>query len=684
MSDISDKIDEARKEGWSDFDIHRFLLANPSTRKMFDEARKEGHSDQDVLSHLGLSPVDPNAATYDTKEALESGALAVPGVDVGPRLLAAANAAKEGVSQVAAGAEAQPAITVGPPKAPEPLSFLPDNVNKLLGLTGERAPGESRVVARLPWPAGTFSRDETGNPSTYEQALDQYRGARKDYLAKHPILGEAAEVAGGLPTAMLAGGAVNAGIRGIARAAPATTGAAEYLLGNTGYTAAGEAAPGAANLVGRLAGNAAQGAVQGITGAAMQSGMSDTPLMDQLESGGAAGAVLGGPVGTAGRAVGNMLRGAPLNPNVATLADRAVNEFVIPLRSSTFTNSPVARAVEAARAGIPGSGQGAQIDAEMEGFTRAVARRIGVDSPTLDRNTIATARTQAQASFDRAAQLTNIPMDPLLEQRLQTVVHDVDLSAMDEGARNGIRRQVENILDTAYRNGHEISGENYQTLTRKGGALDRALNNSNSDVRYHAQEIRAALDDAMQFYAPPEAQEALRTARAHWKNMNVIQDIVEHLPADKQLRPVDMGKLLNEAINRNPRWSYQQQGDLGTLAEIGQNFLKKTRSEASADPHLGRIIMGADVAANALPAIASGSPLEHLMGLAQSPGQMATAAGLLAAPTIAARAAGARFVNPAARQAIIDRTLRPGLRTPGGQLVPLLGGEVAARNQTGP
>lgn len=683
--DPRELVQDFRKAGYDDWEIHQILLSHQGTRGLIDAMRTEGHKDQEIFKFFGLAPKSPSEAKYGAPEAVATGAAAVvPGVDVGPRVMAGAQALREGLR---AGGEREPLLSIKAPRNP----FSGEETESVL--PGVPAPGESgRTVLSAPWAKGTFSGGDFG--SKYEQALDQYRGSRERYHEENPVGATVAELGGSLLPALAGGGLVNAGLRGLSRAVPAAAPATEFALGNAGYSLAGRALPGVGNFASRVGSNAVQGAVQGATGATLSSGLNDTPLMDQLESGSALGALVGGTAGTAGRALVNLAKGAPVSPRIAALADEAINRSGIPLRSSTFSNSPVAKGVEKARAGIPFSGKQEQMDAEMAAFTREIGHTIGLrghpgwaENPNLDSAAMASAAAANKALLDHAAQRTTIRYDRHFDQRLNNILTDASQTVADEGALRVLQRQVDNIRNGAMRNNGDISGQMYQNLTAKGGQLDRVM--KNPAIKYHAQQVRSALDDALQMYAPADAQAALRIGRMQWKNMKTIEDIVEHLGADKQFTPAEMKKLLNEAIDRNSGWAYHRQGELGTLAEIGQNFLQHTKSELKESKSLGRTIMGADVAANVLThgglAALSAHPLAHLADMASSPGVMAGTAALLGAPMMGARYAGRRFVNPAARQRLIDEGLgRNAPRMPGlvERAMGNLAGETAAGQGT--
>lgn len=77
-----------------------------------------------------------------------------------------------------------------------------------------------------------------GNPlgfgEVYDQALSQYQGASEEQRAEHPTAVAAGEAAGMVPSLLLGGGLVNAGLRAAGRAAPFIQPAVRFLTGEAG------------------------------------------------------------------------------------------------------------------------------------------------------------------------------------------------------------------------------------------------------------------------------------------------------------------------------------------------------------------------------------------------------------------------------------------------------------------
>lgn len=196
---------------------------------------------------------------------------------------------------------------------------------------------------------------------------------------------------------------------------------------------------------------------------------------------------------------------------------------------------------------------------QTETLTREATRLMGAESPTITRDVMARAREQTGQLFNQVAENTNIQdVDGLL-----TRLGEVGRSASQELPEQEIRpilAQIEAIGSTV-ENG-QLSGQSYQALTRQGTALDRASRSANPNIRHYAQQVRDALDDALEEAATPEMRATLQRARGQWRNMKVIEGALGN-PGE----PLDPARLLAQVRKSSTNYAYRGGGDIGDLAE---------------------------------------------------------------------------------------------------------------------
>lgn len=370
------------------------------------------------------------------------------------------------------------------------------------------------------------------------------------------------------------------------------------------------------------------------------------------------GALAGGIGGAVANPLGmgmSRLWSSSVQPEVARLADLALNKFNIPLSADQLSSNPMIRFGSSVVNKFPMSGGRKFEDVQRGAFTRAVAGMMGENADALTPQVMSRARTRIGNDFEYAANNTpKIGADQQFGNDLQSIVADMRSPADREvtaGEKAVIEKQLRNVVDLFKTGNGEISGQQYQQLTRKGTALDKALNSDNPNIRYYASQIKDALDGALSRFVPSNAVDVLNRARRQWWTMKTVEDLAEKAPLG-QISPA----LLLGAVRRSaPSVAYQTNNDLMDLGRIGQVFMKPPPSSGTAER----------------------SWIMHLLetlGLAGA-GQFAThhvlgAAAGFAAPSVIGRGTGMVLRN----QGLTNALVRGAMST-----APRLGGQIAAQ-----
>ena len=493
----------------------------------------------------------------------------------------------------------------------------------------------------------------------YDQAKSTYQGGQQSYAAANPLTAAGTEIGGSLSTALpamaLGGAGISAtgnaladaarGVPQLARALPAAEAAGSFVAGN-----AGAGGSGAANLLLRGTSLATNGAAQGAAGAAISSGLSDRPLADQVAQGaalgGAAGAAVPAVLG-AGRAGINRLLGAGgVSPETAQLAQVA-QQYGIPIRPGQLTESPGVRFADSALSRTPGMGYGGEAAAQGTAFNRAVANTMGETADRITPAVMTTARARIGAALDNVAANTTIRQDAPFVSDLTGLAQDAHGVLADSELRP-LQTQIQNVL-SKFSGAGEMNGDAYQALTRTGAPLDRLQSSSDSNLRYYANQVRNALDDAMERSASPDVLAQLREARGQYKAMKTIEPLVEKSTTG-DVSPAGLMQAVRGSYNG---MAYGGGGALGDLARVGQRFLKEPPSSGTAERlqagatagkigntigtlgALGGATMGAHEAAPYLsPYVSPEMILPTLAGMAGSFGAGRIASSVLRSPTV--------------------------------------------------
>lgn len=283
----------------------------------------------------------------------------------------------------------------------------------------------------------------------------------------------------------------------------------------------------------------------------------------------------------AGSGVANALVGT-VSPETAQLAQTARNRFGIPVGTGEVSSNGTTRFLNSVVNKLPGSG-GTAHKADMQtGFNRALTNTFGEDSETVTPQVMANARDRIGNVFEGVAQRTPvIHADPQLAGELRQTINDAQMSMTPEEVRPLIH-QVQNIASLVDPNTNTITGEIYQNLTRRGTPLDRAMQSANPNIRHGAQQIRDALDGAMERSAPPDVVDDLRQARQQWRNMRTVEPLVAKSPTG-DISPALLQGRVNTSFKGTHGAAYGGGGDLKTLSDIGQRFLKEPPSSGTAE-----------------------------------------------------------------------------------------------------
>lgn len=292
----------------------------------------------------------------------------------------------------------------------------------------------------------------------------------------------------------------------------------------------------------------------------------------------------------AGGATVNRLAGT-VDPQTAQLAHTARNAFDIPVGAGEISTNPTVRFLNSVVNKLPGSGGAAHREEMQTNFNRSVANTFGEDAPRITPQVMARARDRIGSVFEGAAARTPvIHADPQLAIDLRQTIHNAQ-STMTAGEVEPLIRQVQNIASMVDPHTHTITGEIYQNLTKRGTPLDRAMQSPNPNIRSSARDIREALDGAMERSAPADVINDLRAARGQWRNLRTIEPLVAKAPTG-DISPALLQGRVNAGFKGTHGSAYGGGGDLKTLSDIGQRFMKEPPSSGTAERGLMMHLLG--------------------------------------------------------------------------------------------
>lgn len=477
---------------------------------------------------------------------------------------------------------------------------------------GQAKRGAAKLLARQ----GRFENEQ--------DALDALTRAETAYKNENPFSAPletfAASALSGGPALKL----VNEGVAAI----PFLPGVVKrLLLGTSGYGRAGEALPGNAARVARVAGQATAGGFQGGVLNATQAPLyneSGEDNEDYVERGIKTGALTGALAGPTLNALANWAKGPVISPDRAQLGE-TFRQNEIPLRGAQVLRP------------------GTYSPEQSEAFDRAVARSFGEEllgneglSPDvaqrfLDRN---------RADFGRAAAGGGVVYSPNLHGEMNRISAAAAHPAYRGAGQDlideigNLRRDFGITIDPItgrmrIPGGANINGQDYLRLTQRGSELDRiARQSAHGDIRDLAGQMREALDNALEASNPAQA-ELIQNARREYKNFRTVEPLLD----TNSVGSIKPSRLETRVRNANRDFSAigTPGSDLGPVARGANAFF--TRPEVAGHSGLGATLREATskLAKDTLAGVVSGGtaalvthePTQGLMAGAAVTGAMA-------------------------------------------------------------
>lgn len=204
-------------------------------------------------------------------------------------------------------------------------------------------------------------------------------------------------------------------------------------------------------------------------------------------------------------------------------------------------------------------------------FQQQVAQSFGADAKNLTPEVMSEARNRLGAKFEEIASKTKVDWDDKALSDVTRIIHDTS-QVVPESSMPPLFKQLANITSTvkdAGADGQRLSGASYQALTKKGAPLSSLQNSSDPTIRDAANNIREALDDALErsVGSTPEGAATLadlRATRLQYKNLKTTEVALRSAGPDKQVTP----QAVLSAVKRNfGQFAYKGGGPLGDAAE---------------------------------------------------------------------------------------------------------------------
>lgn len=321
----------------------------------------------------------------------------------------------------------------------------------------------------------------------------------------------------------------------------------------------------AAPLINRLGAAAGTGALGGAVLGATTSSTNDKSLAENVGEGSISGAI-GGPLVAGAAQLGKSVAGkivGKISSTRAALAERAEN-LGINLKATQVSDSPTIKKYDQISGMLPFSGAQGITNNQIGQFTRAVSKTFGKDVEEITPQVISQARKDIGNNMSTIYQNSTVQADSALQRDLTNIIREVHTN-LPENEKSPIFNNIRNIAAKVSSTG-EIDGPTYDALVKYNGTLSKLQKSSNPNIKNAANDIRSALEGALDRSIGPVQKEALTGLRRQYKSVMTVKDLVENDPEGK-VNPLKLMRKVSQAPGGK-----LGSGELGELADIGREF----------------------------------------------------------------------------------------------------------------
>jgi hypothetical protein len=415
------------------------------------------------------------------------------------------------------------------------------------------------------------------------------------------------------------GGALAAPLRAVSGVAPRMLAPLAEAVATSGMKAGG--ATGLPGLTARMAGGA-------ITGGA------SAGLVDPSQAG--TGAMIGGALPAAVKGAGwagSKVGGDVLRPSAANapLADKAMNQYGIPLSVADVSSSALVKGARSALDDVPliGNRGRAQKEAVQAAFNREVGKTFGETADSLTPQVLDSARSRMGAEFDRIWNRNALQFDGNLFTQLQGL--RANAAKLPQGEQGRLASWLDDFEAKLVA---DANGNLYMpgdVANRFQSTLRREADKANGFLKDDLINLRQSVVKAFNRSVSPQDAAALTMNRGQYKAFKTVEPLLQSAEAGVAGRAVGdvPAALLPQAVRK----SYSSgiaSSPFADLSQIGSQYVadRVARTGGSARAMFQNSALGSGLALGAWQ-----NPLVPLTAIPAAYGLE----GLLSSPAVARR-----------------------------------------------
>lgn len=323
-----------------------------------------------------------------------------------------------------------------------------------------------------------------------------------------------------------------------------------------------------------------------------------------------------------------------VSPEAAALYLRA-QQLGIPVNAAQLSDSKFLKTLASMVESMPLTGATKSRTTQQEAFNRAVTRTFGENAPKVTNDLYDAARNRLGREFERLSTRNEFKVTPEVMSKVNDLLMRVQnyTTPETEAIITNIAKNFRSRLDT---NTMTVPGSVYQNTDT---LIGRLLKNPQESAPWIA-ELREILREGMDKSIRPQDRAAWETARAQYKNLKAVRDLVAKDGGDGNISPALLIGRLNATQAGKETMARGTRGELGDIAKIGREFLRdQIPNSGTAQRALALSLLGGG-------GLAAGADMQ-------------TVAGLLLAGATTGRAANKLLNSPASGAALMAQRSAP-------------------------
>jgi hypothetical protein len=321
-------------------------------------------------------------------------------------------------------------------------------------------------------------------------------------------------------------------------------------------------------------------------------------------AGAATGAVVGGVVVPkvasvavgAGKSALKSLVGT-ITPEARALAQRA-EQLGIPINLAQLGDGKFLKTLASSLEQMPFTGGQKAASNQRAQFTKAVTSTFGSDADKLSPEVYEAARSKLGQTFNDLASRNKLDVTDSMKSSLGKVVADAEATGSDDTIRavkNIVARTTEQAESVGGPKPAQVSsildaqGKPLVTAPATGGtptvsipgatymSIDSELSNiikGGGEKGLYAKRLQNTIREAMDASVAPEDAAAWAAARAQYKNLKAVRNIIAKGQGEGDVPPTQLMHALTGTEAGKEAMALGSRGTLGELGQIGRRFVR--------------------------------------------------------------------------------------------------------------